>query len=88
MPRINSNISKRFDGKRVYSSNKLPIIPIGDRDIYIVANETTTLDSLALKYYRDSTLWWVIARANGIGFGYSVEAGKQIRIPFSIERFV
>lgn len=88
MPRINSTVNRRFDGKRVYTSNKLPVIPIGENDIYITTSESMRLDSLALKYYNDASLWWIIARANGIGMGYAVESGKQLRIPFSIERFI
>ena len=40
------------------------------------------LDTLAFKYYQDSSLWWIIARANNIGKGdLTVPIGKQIRIP-------
>lgn len=89
MARNNSDIQRRFDGKSVYSSNVLEPIPVSDQDIYIIADETTKLDSLALKYYRDSRLWWVIAKANNLGKGgYSVKSGTQIRIPLSIERFI
>jgi len=42
------------------------------------------LDNLANKYYEDSSLWWIIARANNIGKGdLTVPLGKQIRIPFN-----
>jgi hypothetical protein len=88
MARINSNIKKRFDGKRFYSSPDLPIIQKTSQDIYIIADETTRLDVLAYEYYRDASYWWIIARANNIGFGYSVEAGKQLRIPVHIERYI
>jgi len=63
-------------------------IPKSDNDIYIITDETTRLDKLALQYYKNSSYWWVIARANGIGFGYSVDIGKQIRIPARIESVI
>jgi hypothetical protein len=88
MPRINKNIKKRYDGKRFYSSPNLPVIQQTAQDIYIIANESTRLDVLAYEYYRDASYWWIIAKANNIGFGYSVEAGKQIRIPTNIERYI
>lgn len=86
--RSNSTIQKRFDGKRVYTSNSLPTVPISESDIYIYSNETTRLDSLAYEYYNNASLWWIIARANNIGFGYAVEPGLQIRIPTNIGRFI
>ena len=84
MKRINSRIFNRFDGKRVYSSNKIGRVPISNRDIYITSNESTTLDSLALKYYNDSTKWYIIARANNLGMGYRVPQGIQLRIPINV----
>ena len=39
------------------------------------------LDTLAGKIYGDSTLWWIIAAASGIGWNLQVPAGIQLRIP-------
>ena len=85
MPRNNSSIKKRPDGKRVYTSTMNRPIPVSANDIYIISDETTRLDKLASQYYNNSSLWWIIAKANGIGFGYSVEIGIQLRIPRNIE---
>ena len=76
-------IQNRWDGKRVYKSTHYPIIPIQDTDIQIVTNTEDYLDSMALKYYGDPTLWFIIAMANpGIGKGrLSIPAGITIRIP-------
>lgn len=88
MKRITSSVTKRFDGKRVYTSNRLAVIPVSDNDIYIIANEDTKLDFLAYKYYNDASLWWLIAKANNVGNGtYSVAAGTQLRIPFNTSIF-
>lgn len=72
----------RWDGKSVYKSLILAPIPFFEDDIYIITNETMYLDQLAYTYYRDPSLWWIIAQANSVGKGrLSVEPGIQLRIP-------
>ena len=46
-----------------------PRIPIKNSDVFITPAYGTRLDLLANEYYKDSTLWWIIARANNIGKG-------------------
>ena len=42
---------------------------------------------LAHKYYKDRTLWWVIALANNLpGDSFFIEPGTQIFIPRDIAR--
>jgi len=80
---------KRWDGKRVYKSLLYPTIPVAYNDLYVITNEVTTFDSLANKYYKDSTLWWVLAQANKLGNGkLSVPAGIQLRIPQNINNII
>jgi phage tail protein X len=51
-------------------------------DTYIIAIQGDRLDNLAYKYFGDSRLWWILARANYLGKGdLTVPIGKQIRIP-------
>lgn len=83
-----NNVFKRYDGKRVFRTTRYPKIPIDFNDIYIVANETDYLDSLAFRFYRDSTLWWVIAQANGIKATLKAPTGVQIRIPQNIDDII
>jgi len=83
-----NNVFKRYDGKRVFRTTRYPKIPIDFNDIYIVANETDYLDSLAYRFYRDSTLWWVIAQANGIKATLKAPTGVQIRIPQNIDDII
>jgi hypothetical protein len=47
-------------------------------------------DLLALQYYSDSTLWWVISIANtNLTQGsYYIPEGSQIRIPANISRIM
>ncbi len=82
-----SNIptTKRWDGKVVLNTTHYPDIPHQDSDLYIITNDGDYLDILSYKYYKDPTLWWIIALANNIGKGrMAVQSGLQIRIPTNI----
>ena len=83
-------IRNRWDGKRVYKTATYPVIPMQDSDIQIVTNTEDSLDDLAYRYYRDPTLWFIIARANpGLGKGrMSVSAGLTIRIPIDVNSII
>lgn len=61
----------------------LPTIPKTAQDIYVVATIEDRLDLLAFTYYKNATLWWVIAAANpDIHFdSFQIEPGTQLRIP-------
>ena len=90
MKRYSTNAKQfRWDGKQVFKSTVYPTIKASSSDVIITASEGDYLDTLAQKYYKDPSLWWVIANANNIGKGrLSVPAGKQIRIPFDIVTIV
>ena len=49
-------------------------------------NGSERLDTLAGKYYGDSTLWWIIAAANGIGWALQVSPGIDLIIPTDPEK--
>jgi hypothetical protein len=74
------------DTKRKYLGSVIyPKIKASDNDIYIISDSSDRLDVLALKYYNDQTLWWIIAIANNLNdASYSIEAGKQLRIPSNL----
>ncbi len=76
-----NNTFTRYDGKKVFRTTRYPLIPYNSNDVYIIVNEGDYLDSLAEKFYRDPTLWWIIAQANGIKATLKAPVGKQIRIP-------
>jgi hypothetical protein len=60
-----------------------PNIPLSETDEYVITTVGDRLDNLAYSYYRDSTLWWIIAAANNNatnGFLFPVP-GTQLRIP-------
>lgn len=82
-------IMTRWDGKRVYKTTQYPVIVPQDSDVQVISNEGDYLDTLAYKYYGDSTLYWIIARANNIGKGrLSVEEGLTLRIPIDVNGIV
>ena len=68
--------------KLVYKTNLFPKIERHVSDIYIDVRDGDRLDNLAYQYYKDVTLWWIIAQANHIGKGTMfIDAGQKIRIP-------
>jgi hypothetical protein len=77
----------QYDGKRFFGTRSYPNIEPRETDVIYITNETDYLDSLAYKFYKDSSLWWIIALANNLGNGrLSIESGLQIRIPVEIDR--
>ena len=59
---------------------------IRDDDIFTNMTPGTRLDNLAHKYYGDSSLWWIIARANGLtGTELQLKTQQRYRIPMSIK---
>jgi hypothetical protein len=74
------------NGKRVFKPTMYPRIPIQDSDIFIYPRFGDRLDNLAHKYYGDVSLWWIIAKANGLDAAHiGLEVDKQIRIPTDID---
>ena len=43
--------------------------------------EGERLDIIAGEYYKDGTLWWIIAAASGIGWGLQIPPGTYLVIP-------
>lgn len=77
-----NGIKKLNDGRRVYRTKVYPSIPKSDTDIYIITQGGDRLDTIANHYYKDSSLWWIIASANNIHDpSFTVPEGTQLRIP-------
>ena len=75
-------LNKDSQGRRFRKTILHPTIEPHIDDIYIIGQIGDRLDNLAFKYYNDSSLWWIIARANNIGNGsLVVPLGVQLRIP-------
>ena len=76
-------------GKKYYPTFIYPTIVEKTTDVYIIGSFSDRLDNLAYAYYKDPTLWWIIAEANNIGKGdLLVPVGKQIRIPTEITSII
>ena len=70
------------DGRTVYRSKIYPNIPLRDDDIYVATETGDRLDTLAYQYYRDASLWWIIAAANNIHTApFGLNDGTILRIP-------
>ena len=78
------NRSKQIKSKNSFHNETIvySAIPETDDDIWLITQLGDRLDILAHQFYGDVTLWWYIAKANGLT-DLRVEAGTSIRIPGS-----
>jgi len=68
-----------------FSQTIFPKIELSENDLYIYARDGDRLDNLAYKYYSDTTLWWIIARANDlVGDSMFISIPARLRIPMNI----
>ena len=73
------------DPKRRFINVKYPSIPLASDDTYVYVSQGDRYDTLALSFYNDASLWWVINRSNPSQPSDSLypNVGTQIRIPSS-----
>lgn len=67
-----------------FTTTKYPEISVEISDIYVYTTRGDRYDILALQYYNDSSLWWIIAQANTLTQtpnSIIPEIGVQLRIP-------
>ena len=76
-----STVKKDENGKRYDKDTIIPTIPAGDNDTYIISRDGDRLDLLSHRFYGDSTLWWIIAEANGLKDSFFITPGTKLRIP-------
>lgn len=83
----NTPALKTKNTNRPYYKGKFyPNVPLSESDMYVITNVGDRLDLLAHQYYKDATLWWVIAMANNNttkGALYPTP-GTQLRIPTNL----
>jgi len=79
-----TKIKRDKNGNRALGITLFPTIPIQDTDTFHFARDFERFDWLAYKYYEDSTLWWIIAKANGYSHESRPKVGDKIRIPRNI----
>ena len=82
----NTKVKRDKSGIRVYKTTYYPDIPISDNDQFIYPRFGERLDSLAYKFYGDVTLWWVIAKANGLKGKVFAPQDTEIRIPGNVSK--
>jgi hypothetical protein len=86
MSRYSITTILKTDNKSYYKGKRYPNIPLSESDIYVITTDEDRLDLLAYKYYKDISMWWVIAVANnnitkGSLYPYP---GTQLRIPTNL----
>lgn len=73
-------------GSTYYQTNVYPTIQPTDTDYYVITTVDDRLDLIALDFYQDSSLWWVIASANALpGDSIYPPIGIQLRIPTDLQ---
>lgn len=73
-------------GKSYKKNIIFPKLEPSVNDIYVITTAGDRYDTLALDYYNDSTLWWIIASANNFNRdSLAVRPGVQLRIPTDME---
>ena len=77
------------NGIRYYKPTIVQNIPLQDTDRFIFPFDGDRLDIIAQRYYGDSNLWWIIAKANEISDGQiGLDPEKKIRVPIDIENIL
>ncbi len=85
----NNIIKKTIDGTEVYQAKFLSNIAKDVTDIYVSTETGDRLDTLAFTFYKDPSLWWIIAAANNIHDApIAFPDGTILRIPVSYQRII
>ena len=79
-----TKVKKDKNGVRSLKITRYPEILVRDTGTFHFARDFERFDWLAHKYYDDSTLWWIIAKANGYSHESRPKVGDKIRIPRDI----
>ncbi len=66
--------------QRIYNAVQSGVLPF---NTYVLRGGER-LDTVAGRAYGDSSLWWVIAAASGIGWGLQVPVGTVLYVPQNI----
>jgi hypothetical protein len=76
------NITTRVNNKNksYYSTTYYKEVVERNDDMYFISQHGDRCDTLALRFYGDTRLWWFIARVNHIK-SMNIPAGTRLRIP-------
>ena len=73
-------------GSLYYQTNLYPEIQPTNNDYYVITTVDDRLDLIALDFYQNSSLWWIIASANALpGDSIYPPIGIQLRIPANLQ---
>ena len=84
MNRYSTITEEKTEGGTRYINNAIyPDIPATSDDTYVITTVGDRYDTLAHQFYRDASLWWIIASANpeSNADSLTISPGTQIRIP-------
>ena len=77
------------DKKRFMQTTIYPKVLPDDNDLYIITEHGDRLDILANTYYKNPSMWWIIATANNINdANFYIEPGIQLIIPANISKIL
>ena len=65
----------------------LPEFKEDNSDILLIATQGDRCDLISQEYYGTTDFWWFIASVNNLSTN-NIEAGKQLRIPISVEQAI
>lgn len=78
----NISTQRTTTGVQYYSNAIYPEVPLSPEDYYVITTAGDRYDTLALQFYGDDKLWWIIAAANNYEHaGVVITPGVQLRIP-------
>ena len=85
----------RYDRVRRISKDKVSRIGTADlpefkednSDILLIAVDGDRCDFISQQYYGTTEFWWFIASINNLNTN-NIEAGKQLRVPISVEQAI
>lgn len=73
---------KTNTGTRFYSTNLTSQIPTDAFQYKIISQDGDRFDTLAARYYKDASKWWIIAKANNLVNGnMMIPGGIELVIP-------
>ena len=65
----------------------LPEFKEDNSDILLIATQGDRCDLISQQYYGTTEFWWFIASINNLNTN-NIEAGKQLRVPISVEQAI
>ena len=75
------------DNKKYFNNVLYPVVNNSSNDVYIITREGDRLDLLAHEVYKDSSLWWILVKANPNLVrrdSFYIKPGIRLRIPTNV----